>query len=1087
MSGIKEETDGLCILSFDSGGPGTYSQLLILKEYMSRLASDLTVAEDDVYPADYFDLMGGVGFGGLVAFMLGYLRMNVNQAIDEVLTLTDLLSFNKSNGDIDREINSNSLKESLENMLQARRIALETKMKDTDSLHQKPKVVLYAASTANITHPHAFRTYPARGSNLDPTMVEALCATTAIQSHFLPIKVGPPRLQKSFIGGALGANNPTRLLLEEASSIYGKHRRVAQILSLGCGLPQVLSIHHSDKPDPDRMLKEMTADCEAVANELSTRLLNIDAYIRLNVNRGMEMVRMEGWNDLGAVETHTASYLTIAFVSESIDTSLRYLQNRAGTITLSQINHSSSIKVVAKKAPSVSPYLVLRKKPWETMVNYLVSSTGSRQKIFPITGMGGCGKTQLVSYFLQEYPNLYAQTVYVDASSSSSIKADFQTWARTLGGGHERDAWEDAIRTLSDVTQGEQWALVLDNVDDPTLDLIPFLPKHVHLTILITSRNRNLGNLSTTYHLELGEMDVEEAMTALLQAARRQLPLSEQEIYSAQNLLKELGCLAVALVQAGTYCYQFSSTTQGVFRPYTFSQYLSLFNSRRAELMKKDGPTSLDNYQRGVYATLDLSYKALPQESRDFLHFISFFHHTDIPLAAFAKAASNGFEDPFAYLARPQDHQAIKSELRDLLCTDAEWNELRVQGLVHTLRSFSLVTASSIDDLLFLQLHPLIQTWSRDMDSVTSQRYQAMTIQVLTACGSEKNFRLNRHLLPHILDIISRIDLHDLHVNDLVAYGAVHKQQGQYHKAGKLFRKSLAIAKNSAQPSSINILRITLWLANNCWKEGRWRDAEKLQVEVLGEWRQVLGMENEDTIQAAESLAFTYHGQGRWAEAENLRMEVLEQRRRILGTEHPNTIPAAANLATTYNIQGRWAEAEKLRIEVLEQWRRILGTEHPDTILAAGNLASTYLSQGRWIEAGKLFAEVLDQCKRILGLEHPDTIFAAGNLAATFHAQGQWTQAEKLFVEVLEQRRRVLGIEHPDTIFAAANLAATYGAQGRWDDDATLLAPTVRLSLDILGREHPRTREYVHSLASVYEKLGKYKEAEETIGFLLSD
>jgi hypothetical protein len=48
----------------DSGGPGTYSQLLILKDYMSRLSNDLDVIEDGLYPADYFDLMGGVGFGG---------------------------------------------------------------------------------------------------------------------------------------------------------------------------------------------------------------------------------------------------------------------------------------------------------------------------------------------------------------------------------------------------------------------------------------------------------------------------------------------------------------------------------------------------------------------------------------------------------------------------------------------------------------------------------------------------------------------------------------------------------------------------------------------------------------------------------------------------------------------------------------------------------------------------------------------------------------------------------------------------------------------------------------------------------------
>jgi len=48
----------------DSGGPGTYSQLLILKEYMTRIANESGVDEENIYPADYFDLMGGVGFGG---------------------------------------------------------------------------------------------------------------------------------------------------------------------------------------------------------------------------------------------------------------------------------------------------------------------------------------------------------------------------------------------------------------------------------------------------------------------------------------------------------------------------------------------------------------------------------------------------------------------------------------------------------------------------------------------------------------------------------------------------------------------------------------------------------------------------------------------------------------------------------------------------------------------------------------------------------------------------------------------------------------------------------------------------------------
>jgi len=60
------ETAGASYLFYraDNGGPGTYSQLLILREYMTRLANDLDVAEEGIYPADYFDMMGGVGFGG---------------------------------------------------------------------------------------------------------------------------------------------------------------------------------------------------------------------------------------------------------------------------------------------------------------------------------------------------------------------------------------------------------------------------------------------------------------------------------------------------------------------------------------------------------------------------------------------------------------------------------------------------------------------------------------------------------------------------------------------------------------------------------------------------------------------------------------------------------------------------------------------------------------------------------------------------------------------------------------------------------------------------------------------------------------
>lgn len=130
---LEEKIHGVCLLSFDNGGPGTYSQLLILKEYMGRLASDLQVVEDEVYPADYFDLMGGAGFGGMVAFMLGHLRMNVDQVMDALLVLMAHISFDDSEDSIDRESNSTTLRNLLEDTLSARGIAADTKMDDPNS------------------------------------------------------------------------------------------------------------------------------------------------------------------------------------------------------------------------------------------------------------------------------------------------------------------------------------------------------------------------------------------------------------------------------------------------------------------------------------------------------------------------------------------------------------------------------------------------------------------------------------------------------------------------------------------------------------------------------------------------------------------------------------------------------------------------------------------------------------------------------------------------------------------------------------------------------------------------------------------
>lgn len=63
------------ILSLDGGGIRGFSSLLILKEVMRGIARRSDQPHETPLPCEYFDLIGGTSTGGLIAIMLGRLRM----------------------------------------------------------------------------------------------------------------------------------------------------------------------------------------------------------------------------------------------------------------------------------------------------------------------------------------------------------------------------------------------------------------------------------------------------------------------------------------------------------------------------------------------------------------------------------------------------------------------------------------------------------------------------------------------------------------------------------------------------------------------------------------------------------------------------------------------------------------------------------------------------------------------------------------------------------------------------------------------------------------------------------------------------
>ena len=64
----------VCILCLDSGGPKGLSSLVILKELMAQISRQCGNTLK-LKPCDYFNLICGIGIGGLIAIILRRLQL----------------------------------------------------------------------------------------------------------------------------------------------------------------------------------------------------------------------------------------------------------------------------------------------------------------------------------------------------------------------------------------------------------------------------------------------------------------------------------------------------------------------------------------------------------------------------------------------------------------------------------------------------------------------------------------------------------------------------------------------------------------------------------------------------------------------------------------------------------------------------------------------------------------------------------------------------------------------------------------------------------------------------------------------------
>jgi predicted acylesterase/phospholipase RssA len=240
------------ILALDGGGVRGLSSLLILREIMEEIERK-SGAEKTPLPCEYFDLIGGTSTGGLIAIMLGRLRMVrsrngvANKSIEEciakyielaetVFNIDNVIAGTIPTGDDRCRFDASILEGVIKKLVKEKLGDENATMAPAHAEGPFCPTYVVAMSASNADGPPTlFRSYRCDGFNANKcTIWQAARATSAAPSFFRRMFVDVPTPGGWFIDGGVRFNNPSELALAEARRFWMPVKRFC-LVSVGTG------------------------------------------------------------------------------------------------------------------------------------------------------------------------------------------------------------------------------------------------------------------------------------------------------------------------------------------------------------------------------------------------------------------------------------------------------------------------------------------------------------------------------------------------------------------------------------------------------------------------------------------------------------------------------------------------------------------------------------------------------------------------------------------------------------------------------------------------------------------------------------
>lgn len=206
--------------------------------------------------------------------------------------------------------------------------------------------VVYAQNARNINMPATFTSYPSTSSVHEAGSIwQAGLATSSSPNLFEPVEIGRGQI---YVGASLGANNPSKLVIEEVAKAF-PGRKIAAFVSIGSGHPKPISLNTSSL---HQVALNISQDCEVVHQDMISKFSNhASLYHRFNVEQGLQIDEEERLLDSATITAHTHQYLLDRGVKQQLEAVAKVIVQAEGRIGPEQLGMHSPFLTVSHPNP----------------------------------------------------------------------------------------------------------------------------------------------------------------------------------------------------------------------------------------------------------------------------------------------------------------------------------------------------------------------------------------------------------------------------------------------------------------------------------------------------------------------------------------------------------------------------------------------------------------------------------------------------------------------------------------------------------------------------------------------------------------